>query len=574
MKFFHVYNEKCFEGLEKNGLINKDTGFKIQHMFSMEDHLKFNRFAAKGTKLHAMIRDGKIPFYVDRLAGGATWHNYRFDPALTEEYANILGDWFLGFQLHESGSNRRIGDWKVLRRLGSNGPYDLELLKSKLVSKLAKLPDGTPLPNLSMDTPEFYANSRACYAETPEAYQAEMADMFRRRMEENNGHILPVDSYYMATKLQDDLGMKTFMPEVGCQIPWMRIQVAMARGIARKSKKTWGTYYECWRFDEESGYTMPCFNDDPINEWYLPQDQHPDDFSSYGHNGGSSRLLQNRIYFYSLMSGADYMAEEWGLNCSYTDMNEFSLSDYGKVKKAFIQAAEKLRGMKAVTPFAIVLPNRYSVVELPDPYNARSKGVRSGNYLECQLSKEETDYYGHIEDVLMLFYGRLDEAGGNEGHVMVNSRFGDLFDIIYEDAPKEAFARYEVLIDATKEGSFRKANPDLNVLASDDLEKLAQQVRELEKKYMPCTVDGLHWLVSEDDNGSRYLSVFNNEGNHRTFTKGDTIDHSKDAWVTISKKDGACMELLHTGGEVQLSKAEDYTYKLFVPATGFAVLRF
>ena len=573
MKFFHVYNEKCFIGLEKNGLINKDTGFKIQHMFSMEPRLKFNEFAAKGSKIHQIVKDGKIPFYVDRLAGGATWHNYRFDPELTAEYADILGDWFLGFQLHESGSNRRIGDWKALRRLGSDGPYDLALLKEKLVSTHAKLPDGTPLPHLSMDTPEYYANSRACYAETPEAYRAEMADMFRRRMEENNGHILPVDSYYMATKLQDDLGMKSFMPEVGCQIPLMRLQVAMARGMARKSKKTWGTYYECWRFDEESGYTMPCFNDDPINEWYLPQDQHPDDFSSYGHNGGSSRLLQNRIYYYTLMSGADYMAEEWGLNCSYTDMNTFDLSDYGKVKKAFIHAAEKLRGLKAVTPFAIVLPNRYSVVELPDPYNARSKGVRSGNYLECKIEGKELEYYGHIEEVLMLAFGRLDEEGGNEGHVMTNSRMGDLFDVIYEDAPKEAFARYSCLIDATKEGSFKKANPDLNVLASDDIDLLEKQLNKLAEDVMPCTVDGLHWLVSEDENGDKYLSIFNNEGNHRTFTKGDTIDHTRDRLVTISGKAFNDPAIVYATEGTELQKDGEY-YKAFVPATGFMVIKF
>ena len=52
MKFFHVYNEKCFKGLEKNGLINKDTGFKIQHAFSVPEELKFNKFAAKGIIYH------------------------------------------------------------------------------------------------------------------------------------------------------------------------------------------------------------------------------------------------------------------------------------------------------------------------------------------------------------------------------------------------------------------------------------------------------------------------------------------------------------------------------------------
>lgn len=573
MKFFHVYNEKCFVGLEKNGLLNKDTGFKIQHCFPMDPQLKFNVFAAKGTKLYEMIKEGKIPFYVDRLAGGVTWHNYRFDPQLTKEYADILGDWFLGFQLHESGSNRRIADWKRLRKLGGDGPYDLEMLKRELPSAYAKLPDGTALYSLSQDTPEFYATQQ--YAHTPEAYQAEMADMFRRRMEENQGRILPVDSYYMATKLQDDLGMRSFMPEVGCQIPLMRIQVAMARGLARKSKKTWGTYYECWRFDEESGYTMPCFNDDPINEWYLPQDQHPDDFSSYGQNGGSSRLLQERIYYYSLMSGADFFGEEWGLNCSYTDMQTFDLSEYGKVKKKFIRMAEKLQGIKAVTPFAIVLPNTYSVVELPDPYNARSKAIREGGkYLECDLSAAEFAHYGHLDRVLDLFFGRNEPDNGNEGHVMTNSRFGDLFDIVYEDAPKEAYARYAVLIDASPEGTFKKANPDLNVLASNDLEALAARIEVLTEQVMPCTVDKLHWLVSEDRAGRRYLSIFNNEGNHRTFIKGDTIDHRFDTWVTIKGMDNAAMEVLHSSPDALLQKEDDHTCKAFIPAAGFMVIRF
>ena len=36
------------------------------------------------------------------------------------------------------------------------------------------------------------------------------------------------------------------------------------------------------------------------------------------------------------MSGANYLAEEWGLNCSYSDMKTFELSEYGLVKKKFL----------------------------------------------------------------------------------------------------------------------------------------------------------------------------------------------------------------------------------------------
>ena len=41
MKFFHVYNDKYFEGLVKNGFINDNTGFKIQHAFAVPDEMKF-----------------------------------------------------------------------------------------------------------------------------------------------------------------------------------------------------------------------------------------------------------------------------------------------------------------------------------------------------------------------------------------------------------------------------------------------------------------------------------------------------------------------------------------------------
>mgnify|MGYP003308387974 CR=1 FL=1 len=57
MKFFHVYNDWHIKGLEKNNLINEDTGFKIQHAFSVPGELKFNKIAAKGGKLHSIIKE-------------------------------------------------------------------------------------------------------------------------------------------------------------------------------------------------------------------------------------------------------------------------------------------------------------------------------------------------------------------------------------------------------------------------------------------------------------------------------------------------------------------------------------
>lgn len=579
MKFFHVYNEECFKGLEKNGFINKNTGFKIQHAFSVPTERKFNIIAQKGGKLHELIKSGHYPFYVDRIAGGITYHKYDFDKELIDEYINVLGSWFLGFQLHESGSNRRISDWQRVLSLmdGNKGPNDAKKLRELSMLNYAKMPDGTPLPGFSQDPPEVYASMR--YAETPEEYIEEMKEFFKRRMADVEGLILPCDSYYLASKIQNDLGIKTFMPEVGCQIPLMRIEVALARGIAKMSGKTWGTYYECWRELRENGtfiYCMPCFNSDKSNEWYLSQEQHGDDFTSYGENGGSSRLLQNRIYYYALMSGADYFSEEWGLNCSYTDMKEFTLSEYGEVKKNFINTSLDFEELKAEIPFAIVLPKKYSCVEIEDMFEPYELGKHRDNYMRCALSEEDKKYYGHIEDVLKLIYARC-ECIGNEGHVITNSRFGDMFDIIYEDADDRTLSQYEYLIDATKDGDFAKTKGkrDFKILESNNLDKLEIEINELTKEVMPCYVDGLCWLVSRDNKGRRFLSIFNNEGNERSIEKGNIIHKEADRKVKITLNTPSNVMLIKKAfEEIKLEKADDHTYYATIPAAGFAIIEF
>ena len=576
MKFFHVYNEDCFKGLEKNGLINKDTGFKIQHAFPMPEEKKFNKFAAKGTKLFNMIKEGNIPFYVDRIAGGVTWHNYAFDKELIRTYREMLGDWFLGFQLHESGSNRRNSDWPgMIRRMGHKGPYDLEELKAKSLYTNKWTPEGQKLYMFSQETPEYYATKK--YAETYQEYFEEMKELFSRRMADTDGNILPVDSYFMATKLQNEMGMKTFMPEVGSQIPLMRVQVALARGIAENAGKTWGTYYECWRELPHLGYVMPCFNDDPSNEWFMPQSMHGDDFSSYGPNGGSSRPLQNRIYHYALMSGADYFGEEWGLNCSYDDMQEFTLSPYGECKKTFINNALNLRGVKAKRPIAIVLPLIYSCIEILEPYWIPWQlGDRRTKYLQSPLTVEESKYIGHIEDVLKLIFSKHGGTYGNEGHVITNSRFGDQFDIIYADASDEVFARYDYLIDATPDGEFAKKKGDkFKVLESADVFKLEKELNELLPDTLPVYVDDLCWIFSTDDKNRRLLSIFNNEGNERNIRFGDTIDSNADRVVNVTFKEAAELRVLVNGyAPAEIEKVSDTSYRVKIPAASFAIFEF
>ena len=156
------------------------------------------------------------------------------------------------------------------------------------------------------------------------------------------------------------------------------------------------------------------------------------------------------------MSGADYFSEEWGLNCSYTSMQTFDLSAYGLLKKNFIDKALTLQGVKPVTPFAIVLPKSYSFVEVPTIFDTYEVGVHRDTYMECVLTPEQKKYFGHVEDVLKLFFARKGQAIGNESHVITNSRFADVLDIIYEDTDAAAMQKYDYLIDASPDGAFAR----------------------------------------------------------------------------------------------------------------------
>lgn len=576
MKFFHVYNEDCYKGLVKNGLINKDTGFKVQNVFSMPRERQFNEIAKKGGKLHTLIKENKYPFYIDRIAGGILWFEYPYDKELFKEYEDILGDWFLGCQHHESGSNRKQ-DWALIRKkTGHDGPYDVDKLKELTKSSYAITPYGEVLYGTSQDSIEYY--SKQTYAKGYKEYIEEMRDMYKRRMEDTDGHIVPCDSYYVVPRLQHSVGVKTFMPEVGCQIPWMRMQIALIRGMAKAKNKTWGTYYECWKATDETTFTMPVFNYTPINEWYLTQENHPDDFTSNGKNGGSSRLLQNRIYYYSLMAGADYLSEEWGLNCSYTEMDNFTLSEYGIVKKDFINTALTLQGIKAKVPFAIVLPTKYEALEIPDSINYLKEkfNVYRDYYLEYKLTPEEKEYFGHIENLLKYIFDREEDRYGNERHVITNSRFGDVFDIIYQDESYETFKNYKYLIDATKDDEFIKENKyqDLKILSSKDLYKLEEQLQSLIKETMPCYVDDLCWLVSTDENGQNYLTIFNNEGNQRTVENGDVIDERATKTVNVEFKKDVNLELYRKGQEVKVEKIDNKKYKITISGAGFGLFKF
>ena len=579
MKFFHVYDERYYEGLVKNNFINEDTGYKLMNVFRMPEDKHFNTIAKKGSRLHSLIKENKTPFYIDRIAGGTRYRNWDYDKELIREYADLLGEWFLGFQHHESASNRIYTDWEeIYTKTGSKGPYDVDVLNELFMT------DGSghfygksdrKVSLLSHGNPEDYAPLK--YPETEEELFADFVTMYKARMTDVCGYILPADSYFLLTKLHDELGIRSFMPEVGWQIEQTRIAVTLARGIAEGKGKLWGLYYEPWFLDEKHGLTIPHYNDEVENEWYHNETMRVPAIDASGPNGGASGLLQSRIYHYALMAGADYMSEEWGHNCSYLSKQTYELSPYGLVKKDFIEFARGYKTVKPHIPFAIVLPLSYKCIQIWNYEDPWEFGKHREQYLLRPFaSKERHDYVAHVEDVLKLAFARNGEVYGNEGFVMTNSRFGDLFDIIYEDASDDVLGKYEALIDATPDGTFAKKKGDkFRVFESADFEKLERDIRVLTDEVMPVTVDKLHWIVSKDADGRRFVSIFNNEGNVRDSKIGDTLIREADARVKVSFKNATDLKAIKLSSpDIKIEKKDDTTYFVNVPAAGFAIFEY
>ncbi len=568
MKIFHVYEPDHFEGLVKNNFLNEDSGLKIQHIFTLPNRKKFNALAAKGSTLYEMLKKEGYAFYVDRLTGGVKYHPYAFDKALLKEYNDLLGEWFLGIQLHEIGNNR-YNDWNRLMQRMAGLPYTVENIREQMFSPESTNPQNEPIYRFTHGTPEEYAVLTR--PTTIEEVREDLYNTILKRLEQTDGNILSCDGGSLLFQLEHKAGVKVFMPEIGYQTAHTRIQIALARGMAKAHNKKWGVYYECWKKAENgTNYTQPVYGNLPYNDWNYTQEQFGDDFTTCGENGGSSRLLQRRLYFHALMSGAEFWAEEWGFVRSFYNMETYDLSPYGKVKKEFINFARNHKKMQAQIPFAIVLPCDLDCVHIGTGF----KGpicTPSNSFLRITPDKATAVRFGKIQDVIKtVFQG--EEAGkyGNEGKTIQNSRFGDHFDIIYADAPETALRQYALLIDADPDGAFAKAHPDLPIINGSDLEALEQMLRCKVKELLPVNVDGLHWILSEDEHG-RYLTIFNNEGNHRTIAEGDTINQAADATVTVALKEKGELSKLYESASVEVQKIKDGEYRVTVPAAQLVV---
>lgn len=507
-RFFHTYHPQTWEATVRAGLVGADDGLRcMQHVFLKDDE-KFNAMMAKGSPFRAMLEESGMPFYFDRLLGGIFFdENYRYDMALVNEVKERFGDSFFGFQIHEWGSNY-LNDWLRLQ----NTPID-EWTPKGIREGLCRKHGGAFPWVESHSSAEFAAMRQP---QNATEFVQHMKSIYRNRATMFGDLLIPADSFFMAPRIEIQNGAKYLMPEVGWQVANMRVQVAYTRGMARAAGIPWGVYYEPWG-GEPFGVTS---NNVGHNEWNLSSNG-VWMFEMLGEKGGSSRLLQDRIYRYAYASGASFISEEWGLCNTFLDWEDFELSQYGKVKLEFLKEVRSDFEIGApYTPIAVVLPADLEVFDL---WLLAKENTR---YLGFPMEESKKCQYEDVAEGLRALFGDSSQAHGNEAHVIKNGGMPDVFDILHADH-EEALSHYDYLIDLTGDASF--AQKHTNVVKLDDLENLLRSI-------LPCWVDGgVHWMLNRVTDGYR-LMIFNHNGIDRSVAFGDRFLKEADLTGRIDAK--------------------------------------
>ena len=159
----------------------------------------------------------------------------------------------------------------------------------------------------------------------------ELAALYATRLDQTGGPLVPTDSFVMAPRLELRYGAERLLPEVGWQIPDMRVQMAYTRGMAKSAAIPWGIYYECWKVDSQ-GLSLPYASRDLADDW---DEDYGTPLIKKGcswqelENGGSSRSLQERAWLYAYLCGATMLGEEYGICTTFRDFASLELSEYG-----------------------------------------------------------------------------------------------------------------------------------------------------------------------------------------------------------------------------------------------------
>ena len=546
--FIHTYTENSIDTLMKSSLVKKGHGLKIMNKPEFDETEGFNSAARENGRLHGLLEELSCHFYIDRLQGGlGNPKKYAYDKALIEHYKNSDKISFQGFQLHEWASNYRSDQQRIRELAEKEGvsPDDLSFRE--------KIKNGELSVFLEAYTPEEWYSIPL--SATREQFLLDCEALYKKRASETDGLIFPTDSYFMAYRTAIKNGAKMLLPEVGWQIPGMRLQLAYTRGMAKSAGLPWGIYYECW-YCKDGIFTIPYSLKDSKDDWNESfgekgfGNELPMEKRQYG---GSSLSLMERAWVYAYFSGAEFLGEEYGICNTFYSVNSTKLSPYGEVKKRFIELTERYTPSgEIVKPVCVVIPREMELLDerLSEnylDYPPDTEGFFTKEYMRFFISSAES------------IFG-INGTHGNMGHTLRSGGIADIAEIVHDDM-EEAIDAYDYVIDLTGKNELKNSRD--NVISVEEARKIADSL-------LPFTLpERLHVTIRRDEEGSEIL-IMNNDGIlHEMFTP-DVVIPEAEIRTEISLK--SPVKLTKAEGTGQLTE-ENGSYFMTLRGGEWIILR-
>ncbi|MBY0589291.1 hypothetical protein K2X85_19120 [bacterium] len=380
-----------------------------------------------------------------------------------------------------------------------------------------------------------------------------------------------------------EFGFDQIGSEIGENINNYQWHVALTRGAARQYRRPWFMDFSAWH-----GPSITDYSDGRI--WG----------ENSGPDHGHSMSLFERALFMCYMAGAGQITAEAGAAISFSpvldDQGRYQLSPYGQVCQRFREftLAHPDVGIP-LTPFGLVLDYHHGA------YPGFGKR-RAFWHFDYNAGDNMT-----WELIDLIWPGGWEVMGKNEAGTMVNGPFGDMFDILLQNAPQEILNSYPYVV---LSGNIRLSPAELArftnymyqggtlILNSlylpsfPDLAKLADgsprqeiksrkgrailygpdyQVAALKAifyedllKYLPVTISpGVEYLVNIKT-GSVFVTLINNEGVTKEPRQKPKVDPAKSKTVNVRfnglsrvqtvkdiKNDRVCE--IHNGTEVTIT---------------------
>ena len=545
MFFLQHHNPRFREGLSQHNMLG-NAGYRL-HNTGMINHRFGERWL--NSEVLANAKRSGLPYYFDRITGGMPFQSL---DGIEEVSKQLMNDpLFLGFQVHEWGNSPIHDYFRIHRLLLDKG---LHFDKPNFAAFEGRI-----------EQPFFSGGDYLMYEDIFEPLHnltnidRYLERYFKKLIDLTSGQIMSVTGYIQLHHAALRLGAKNVMPEIGNQVPLTALQIAFARGAARQYSKPFGVYYEPW-----GGDPFGCVCSLDFTTWD-PTTKNKKTLMGKYHIGpeyGSSRSLLRRLMIYSWLAGAAYWSEEWGAENYFSNWQDYSLTEYGKIIKNFIAISNQYSIPKPVVPVALVMPHDVFGVDIRYINGQTDKlyqNIASPNRFHILLRAFAADILGADQS-----------KHGSEAGNLTSSPWISSFDVLSTEATEELLQQYQFLVYFDKAQAEKSPIPAERIQVYQGKKYDANHFIQVVDKLLPYHVKGDVGVAHARTDGHYLLGVFNNFGITKTIS-GEIADPYAIQTVNIQ---GYCNNVHFLIGKEYVTQLESGSIELLIPAGKVVLISF